>query len=228
MSAAPDLGIVVGELRGAPPAGLRLQPALCARVEVARGRGARTSVRSAASCSCAQPVFEQVGGFNETVIAGEDSELGLRIARRRLPDHEDRRRRWRPTMPTCVRFSPVVASCGSFRPCHRPALQPARHAGPTRDSARERRSVLVWGVAIPRSIMLLAPFTRGASRLARRPAMPCSPGGSRATGSSGATRRQTHGSTPAYTVLGKFAEAVGMLKFHLNRMSGRYRIIEYK
>jgi hypothetical protein len=32
----------------------------------------------------------------------------------------------------------------------------------------------------------------------------------------------------AFTVLGKYANAWGLLKYQINRLSGRFRIIEYK
>jgi hypothetical protein len=31
-----------------------------------------------------------------------------------------------------------------------------------------------------------------------------------------------------FVVIGKFAEGLGLLQFHWNRLAGRYRIIEYK
>ena len=31
-----------------------------------------------------------------------------------------------------------------------------------------------------------------------------------------------------FVVLGKFAEAVGLIRFHINNFAGRFRIIEYK
>lgn len=99
--------------------------------------------------------------------------------------------------------------------------------GPSLDCARERRSVLLWAGALPVVIIAAAPFTHGLSLLcasaylllAQRVAKY-----RRAQGDSAADARLY----ARFVVLGKFAEAVGLLQFELNRAAGRYRIIEYK
>jgi hypothetical protein len=99
--------------------------------------------------------------------------------------------------------------------------------GPTRDCARERRSLLVWAGLVPATILLLAPWTRGLSLLL---ALVYVVLGYRVT-----RYRLGQGDNPSdarlyarFVVIGKFAEGLGLLRFYLNRLAGRYRIIEYK
>jgi GT2 family glycosyltransferase len=224
MNAAPDLGIVVGELVERRPQA-SVYNRLCALewnspAGEVRNFGALGGIMFVRADS-----FEQVGGFNETVIAGEDSELGLRIARAGgrimkiavpMATHDADMLRFSQWWRRAVRSGHAIAQRFSLH-----------GSGPTRDSARERRSVLVWGVAIPALVLLLLPVTRGASALLVA--------GYAVLAWRIARHRLERGDARSdawlyarYTVLGKFAEAIGMLKFHLNKMSGRYRIIEYK
>ena len=99
--------------------------------------------------------------------------------------------------------------------------------GPLHDCARERRSVLVWGIALPATIVVLAPLTGGASLLLAA--------GYLVLRQRIVRYRLAQGDTPAdarlyarFVVTAKFAEAIGLIRFHLNRLAGRYRIIEYK
>jgi membrane protein implicated in regulation of membrane protease activity len=92
---------------------------------------------------------------------------------------------------------------------------------------RERRSTLWWGVALPVVTLLLAWPTHGLSLLLL------------AAYGALAWRvfrfRRLHGDEPAdarlyatFNVIGKFAEAVGLLKYAVSRAAGQFRIIEYK
>ena len=99
--------------------------------------------------------------------------------------------------------------------------------GAMRDCARERRSVLVWGLVLPATILVLAPFTLGLSALLA--------GGYLVLRRRIVRYRLAQGDSAAdarlyarFVVIGKFAEAIGLIKFHLNHMAGRIRIIEYK
>ena len=170
-------------------------------------------------------VFARLGGFNEQVIAGEDSEFGVRVG---TSGHK--------ITKIGVAMATHDADIHRFAQWWRRAVR-AGHAigqrfglngrGPLRDCARERRSVLLWGLGLPLLIVGLAPFTAGASLLLA--------GGYVLLGTRIARYRRAQGDEPAdarlyagFTVLGKFAEAVGFLKFKLNSIAGRYRIIEYK
>ena len=96
-------------------------------------------------------VFSSVGGFDEQVIAGEDSEFGVRVAAAGFKVTKIAGP-WRPTTPT---FS---ASAQWWRARSVPGMRSASDsactaAAPCSDCARERRSVLVWGVALPATIL---------------------------------------------------------------------------
>ena len=76
-------------------------------------------------------------------------------------------------------------------------------------------------------IVLLAPFTFGLSLLLA--------GGYLVLGQRIARYRFAQGDSRAdarlyarFVVIGKFAEAVGLFKFQLNTIAGRFKIIEYK
>jgi GT2 family glycosyltransferase len=170
-------------------------------------------------------VFARLGGFNEQVIAGEDSEFGVRVGAAGLK-----------VTKIGVGMATHDADIHRFGQWWRRAVR-AGHAvgqrfnlngrGPMRDCARERRSVLVWGVSLPLVILLLVPFTYGLSLLLA--------GGYLVLGQRIARYRRTQGDTASdarlyacFVVIGKFAEAVGLLKFQLNSVAGRYKIIEYK
>lgn len=169
--------------------------------------------------------FRSLGGFDEAVIAGEDSEFGVRTVAAGW-----RIRKIDATMAT------HDADIHRFGQWWRRAVR-SGHAtaqrfhlngrGPARDGARQRRSVLVWGVALPivvvaaawptngLSLLLLALYGHLGVRIARF--------------------RRSRGDSPSeaslyarFTVLSKFAEAIGLLQFQWNRLRGRYRIIEYK
>ncbi len=170
-------------------------------------------------------VFVQVGGFNEQVIAGEDSEFGVRVALAGfkvtkiavdMATHDADIHRFAQWWRRAVRGGHAIGQRFSLH-----------GRGPLRDCARERRSVLVWGLALPATILALAPATHGLSLLLA--------GGYAVLGQRIARYRRGLGDSSAdarlyarFVVIGKFAEAWGLLKFYVNNMAGRFRIIEYK
>ena len=170
-------------------------------------------------------VFARVGGFNEQVIAGEDSELGVRVAMAgfkvtkiavEMATHD----------ADIQRFAQWWRRAG--RGGHAIGQRFSLHGrGAMRDCARERRSVLVWGLALPATMLALAPATHGLSLLMAA--------GYLVLGQRIARYRRHLGDSAAearlyarFVVIGKFAEAWGLLKFYVNNMAGRFRIIEYK
>ena len=87
--------------------------------------------------------------------------------------------------------------------------------------------MLVWGLALPATMLVLAPATHGLSLLLAV--------GYALLGQRIVRYRRGLGDSRAdarlyarFVVIGKFAEAWGLLKFYVNNMAGRFRIIEYK
>ena len=170
-------------------------------------------------------VFDAVGGFDPSVIAGEDSELGVRVASAGfkvtkiaapMAVHDAAMSRFGQWWQRAVRGGHAIAQRYSLH-----------GRAPVRDCARERRSVLVWGLALPATIALLAPVTHGLSLLLA--------GGYLVLGQRIVRYRRRHGDSRAdaglyarFVVLAKFAEAIGLIKFHVNQLTGKFRIIEYK
>ena len=170
-------------------------------------------------------VFVEVGGFNEQVIAGEDSEFGVRVALAgfkvtkigvEMATHDADIHRFGQWWRRAVRGGHAIGQRFSLH-----------GRGAMRDCARERRSVLVWGLALPATILVLAPVTHGLSLLLA--------GGYAVLGQRIARYRRGQGDSGAdarlyarFVVIGKFAEAWGLLKFYVNNMAGRFRVIEYK
>ena len=170
-------------------------------------------------------VFAALGGFDERVIAGEDSELGVRVAAagfkvtkiaEPMATHDADIHRFGQWWKRAVRAGHAIGQRFSLH-----------GRGGARDCARERRSVLFWGAALPATILLLAPLTHGLSVLLA--------GGYLVLGQRIVRYRLGQGDEPRdarlyarFVVIGKFAEAIGLLKFHLNNRAGKFRIIEYK
>lgn len=170
-------------------------------------------------------VFADLGGFRPEIIAGEDSEFGVRIGLagfsvRKLDvpmaTHDAEMHHFSQWWRRAVRAGHAIG--------HRAHL----HArGPMRDCARERRSTALWGLLLPLLVLGALWPTRGFSALL--------------LGGYGALalriyrhrRQRGDGSADAwlytrYNLLAKFANGWGLLKFLVNRMRGQFRIIEYK
>lgn len=173
------------------------------------------------------PLFRQVGGYNEGLIAGEDPELCLRIRRagfeiarldREMTLHDAAMKSFPQWWRRMNRAGHAYAEA-----LHLQGRSPEMH------NIRKTLSIVAWGGILPALSLLAAPISGGAS-LALLLAIPllCS----RIYRSS--VRR---GLPPAdarlYAVactLGKFAEMQGVLTFLWNRLVRRRRsnLIEYK
>ncbi|HEX5737025.1 MAG TPA: glycosyltransferase family 2 protein [Hydrogenophaga sp.] len=162
--------------------------------------------------------FREVGGYRDGMIAGEEPELCLRLRaagwRVRRIDHE-------MTLhdAAMTRFGQWWKR--TLRAGHSYAEGASLHGGtPEQHKVKETVRALVWGAGIPLMIFLLAVFL-------------------------GPTwlwltaiyllqwirfwLRSRSASRASFLLLGKFAEAQGVIKFHLGRFSGHEkRIIEYK
>lgn len=220
----PDCAIVTGHLTERHP-DASIYNRLCAiewsspagRIENMNGLGGIMMVRVAA--------FEDVGGFDEQAIAGEEPDLGVRLGLagytivkidHPMATHDAQMSRFGQWWMRAVRSGHALA--------HRYA----RH-GQTiyRDGERELRSVLFWGLLLPICTMFLLWPTRGLSLLLlsgyallgwrvlrhyRRSGLPASD-----------ARLITR-----FILLGKFAEVIGVMRYCVNRLRGRFHIIEYK
>jgi GT2 family glycosyltransferase len=167
-----------------------------------------------------------VGGYDPGVIAAEDDELCLRLRRAGwkivrvdadMATHDAAITRARQWWRRAVRCGFAYANGAAMH-----------GRGPERHFVRERRRTVIWGLGIPALVAALAWPTGGASLLlltlyplqlvhtyrGLRPRVP------------------HRGHALAYAtscVLAKFPQAVGLLKFYLDRARGApARIIEYK
>jgi GT2 family glycosyltransferase len=170
-------------------------------------------------------VFARLNGFNEDVIAGEDSELGVRVAAAgfkvtkigvAMATHDADMQRFGQWWRRAVRGGHAIAQRFSLN-----------GRGAARDCARERRSVLIWGIGVPAAMLLLAPLTHGLSLLLSAGYLVLAQRIVRYRVAQGDSRADAR-LYARFVVLGKFAEAIGLVRFHINHAAGRFRIIEYK
>jgi cellulose synthase/poly-beta-1,6-N-acetylglucosamine synthase-like glycosyltransferase len=169
--------------------------------------------------------FRRVGGFRPNVIAGEDSELGVRLKLagyrvlkidQPMARHDAGMSRFGQWWRRAVRGGHAIGQ--RFELNGRTAL---------RDCSRERKSTLFWGCALPLASLLLAWPSGGASLglLLGYPLL-----GYRVW-----LQRRGLGEPSAdaslyagFIVLAKFANALGLLVYYRNRWSRSFQLIEYK
>lgn len=167
--------------------------------------------------------FEQVGGFNARLIAGEEPELCVRLRLRGW-------KIWRIDVEMTLHDAAMTQFTQwwrrSVRGGHAFAEGAALHGyPPVRHWVRESRSAWFWGVGIPMmtvilaagvgfwSLVLLLLYPMQVVRLALRAPMAFPINWWRAT----------------FLVVGKFPEACGQLQYWRNRLSHRTNtLIEYK
>ena len=170
--------------------------------------------------------FEEVGGYNADLIAGEEPDLCLRL----------RQRGWKIARVDAemTLHDAAMTHCRQWwrrtlRAGHAYAEGAARHRGePGRFWLRETRSIWFWGVGVPAlALGFVAPtagvsltLSGGYSVLALRVYRAM-----RRRGMSPADARLY----AAFCVLGKFPMALGQISYWKQRLSGkRAGIIEYK
>lgn len=165
--------------------------------------------------------LQQVGGYDPGLIAGEEPEMCLRIARagwsiRRLDApmtiHDAAMTRYDQWAKRSRRAGHAFAEV-SWR----------NRAGPEGFWQRETKRALIWAVALPLLVLLgafvtpwawalLLAYPAQVARMALRNPEP-----------------RDRWARAFYTMLGKFPEARGVLEFHLRRLTGRRSgLIEYK
>jgi GT2 family glycosyltransferase len=171
--------------------------------------------------------FQQAGGFNPALIAGEEPELCARLRRRgwRILRIEAEMtlhdagitafgQWWKRTVRSGHAYAEVLALHGAF-------------AAP--GAGRAVRSVLCWTVALPLASLAAAWWSWGGSLVIL-------PLGYGWLAHRIAARRRRGGDARAqaslyarYCVLGKFAELAGMIRYWANRARGRRTgLIEYR
>jgi GT2 family glycosyltransferase len=170
-------------------------------------------------------VFRKLGGFNSQVIAGEDSEFGVRIALAggivakidaQMATHDANILRFGQWWKRSVRAGHAIGQ-RSF----------LNGATPVRDCVHERNSTLFWGLGVPLSIIPLALI---------HPMLPLLVVVAYAwLFAKIRSFRHRAGDTPAesriyatFTVIAKIANGFGLIRFYWKRRSGAFRIIEYK
>jgi GT2 family glycosyltransferase len=170
-------------------------------------------------------VFRDLGGFRTDVIAGEDSELGVRMG---LAGYKI----------TKIDFPMATHDAGmrSFRQWWLRAVRAGHAIGQrydingssaVRDCARERNSTIFWGIGLPLIVLSTAFPTQGVSLLLLA--------GYSMLGIRIWRSRRSMGDRSGDAVLyatfiliAKFPNAIGLVKFFLNKLARNYQIIEYK
>jgi GT2 family glycosyltransferase len=167
--------------------------------------------------------FRQTGGFRDDLIAGEEPELCVRI----------RAAGWR-IFRLDEEMTLHDAAMTHFSQWWRRAMRAGyafaegahlHGAPPERHWVREARRSLLWGLGVP-AVVALACVVLGAKGLALLLAYPAQilRLALRAKGSTGDRLLRA-----SAMVIGKFPEALGVMKFRLLRLRGRKgRLIEYK
>lgn len=170
-------------------------------------------------------VFRELGGFNASVIAGEDSEFGVRLslAGYKVTKIDHDMAIHDANMTTFSQWWTRAVRAGH-------AIGQRAHLNgksSVKDCVQERKSTLFWGIAIPLLAFLLLIPTRGASILMLLAYLAL------ALKVYLFRRKQNENANDAiiyakFIVLAKFANGLGLLKFYFNRFKQRYEIIEYK
>lgn len=219
-----DCAAVVGHLRELHP-DASLYNRLCA-LEWKSSPGDMSNFGALGGISMMRvSVFQQLGGFNQQVIAGEDSELGVRMA---LAGYKVAKL----DQPMANHDANILHFSQWWRRAMRSGHAIGQRAflnghSAIRDCVRERNSAWFWGILLPLTISLTIALTSGWSLVLL--------GGYVVLGLRIYKYRRSLSDTPAdaflyarFIVLSKFAEGIGLLKFYWNRWRARYEIIEYK
>jgi len=170
-------------------------------------------------------VFKQLGGFRPDVIAGEDSELGVRMCLKgyqvakidhNMATHDANMTRFSQWWKRNVRAGHAIGQRAFLN-----------GQSAVKDCAREQKSTLFWGIFLPMFVLILLLPSRGLSLLLLSAYVLLGFKIFRCR------REQDESASDAliytfFTVLGKFANAVGLLKFYKNNLQNQYHIIEYK
>jgi GT2 family glycosyltransferase len=224
LDADPRCGIVIGQLQERDPDASAYNR-LCS-LEWKSPAGVIVNYGSIVGIMMVRAqVFTQLGGFNTRLIAGEDPEFAVRAG---LAGHTVRKL----DVPMAVHDADIHRFAQwwtrSVRAGH--AIGQRAHVnGKTaaRDCIRELRSTAVWSLFLPLLILATVVPTRGWSLLLllSYPMLGYRIYRWRIAGGDNASDARLY---TGFTLIGKFANGLGLLKFVSNQMLGRFRLIEYK
>lgn len=167
--------------------------------------------------------FQQVGGFRDDLIAGEEPELCLRLRAAGW-------RIWRLDVEMTLHDAAMTRLRQWWMRSARAGFAFAEGvylhgAPPERHWVRESRSAWLWGVALPVTLLAFAALLDPRALLG----VVIYPLQVLRLFVRGGGPWRTRLARAAFLVLGKFAESWGQLKFVAHRVSGtRSRLIEYK
>jgi glycosyltransferase involved in cell wall biosynthesis len=217
--------VVVGHLRELNPH-LSIYNQLCA-LEWKSPPGDLTNFGALGGLSMMRTeVFRALDGFNAQVIAGEDSEFGVRLS---LAGYK----------VTKIDHSMAThdANITSFGQWWKRAVRGGHAIGQraylngnsaAQDCVKERKSTLFWGVFLPIAALLLLIPTYGLSLIVLLIAYAV-------LGLKVFTFRRKQNDTQreafiyaTFIILSKLANGLGLIKFYINKLKQRYEIIEYK
>ena len=169
-------------------------------------------------------VFKELGGYNPEIIAGEDSEFGVRMGAAGykvtkldcpMATHDADIHKFSQWWTRAVRAGHAIGQRAFI------------NGSDTQDCIRERNSTFFWGGLIPFIIVLFLIPSGGYSLLLL--------GGYVLLCYRVMRFRLRHGDSKKdawlyarFLLLTKFANMVGLLKFYINKLYQRYEIIEYK
>lgn len=169
--------------------------------------------------------FRATGGFNASMIAGEDPEFAVRLP---LAGREA----FRINVPMATHRADIVrfsqwwqrAVRGGHAMAHRYRLH---GASSLQDCKRQYWSTAFWGGALPLSSLLLAPFPEGLSLLMLA--------GFGLLSFRMIAHHRRAGTPPtlatqlaAFGILAKFANFVGLVRFHIHSARSKTELVEYK
>lgn len=170
-------------------------------------------------------VFQTLNGFKENVIAGEDSELGVRMSLlgykvtkidQAMATHDANMLSFAQWWKRAVRAGHAIGQ--------RAALNGNTAA---KDCVQERKSTLVWGILTPIVTILLLIPSKGWSLLALSVYALLAFKVYRFKSKQGESANDAW-TYAKFIVLAKFANGLGLIKYYLNSMRNSYKIIEYK
>jgi GT2 family glycosyltransferase len=223
LDSQPNCAIVTGHLTERCP-DASVYNRLCAiewRSPVGRIDDARIGGIMAARISA----LREVGGFNEQLIAGEEPDLAARLGRAGYTI-------FKIDVPMAVHDAQML-SFGQWwkraiRSGHGLAHLFERHRRTkSRLGARELRSAIFWGFAVPLLTLALLWPTHGLSLLLLGGYALLSWRVFQHYSGTGLSRSDAWLMT-RFILYSKFAEFVGILRYCINRLRGSFSIIEYK